>query len=171
MVTRGRDADNDNRKTEGQGDGTGATWMEGGPVFRPGRQHPEEWRRDLNPDAMAGQNVGLPETDHLQYRTAYDDKSLHDRWQEVPDDVLKNLVLVPRGTRLKQGATYFDMAHPERGEFTAMGDEAAETGQRLIAKSDIGYDTWNLVVGVDHALGGDEREVEPRGYNLRDQAA
>jgi hypothetical protein len=26
--------------------------------FQPGSQHPEEWQRDLNPDAMAGQTAG-----------------------------------------------------------------------------------------------------------------
>jgi hypothetical protein len=171
MATRGREAGNDNPKTTGQGNGTGDTWTEGGPAFRPGQQHPPEWRRDLNPDAMAGQNVGLPDSEHLQYRTAYDDKALHERWQELPDDVLKNLVLLPPGERLKQGATYFDMTHPEQGEFTAMGNESVEPGQRLLAKADIGYDTWNLVVGVNHPLGRDEHVVEPQGYNLRDQAA
>ena len=29
------------------------------PTFRPGQQHPEAWREDLNPNRMAGQNIGL----------------------------------------------------------------------------------------------------------------
>ena len=34
------------------------THEKGGPAFRPGMQHPAVWRDDLNPNPMAGQNVG-----------------------------------------------------------------------------------------------------------------
>ena len=49
-------------------------------IPRPGEQHPEQWRDDLSPNAMAGQNVGAagphPE---LDARTAYELKDLHRR--------------------------------------------------------------------------------------------
>ncbi len=76
-------------------------------IGHPGEQHPEPWRSDLNPDAMAGMNVGTagphPE---LDARTAYDIKRIHRQLQEFPDDELKRIPVLPPGSRLEQGATY-----------------------------------------------------------------
>ena len=92
-------------------------------LFRPGEQHPEPWRSDLNPDAMAGQNVGLagphPETDA---RTAYDLKDLHRRLSDFSDDELKSIPVLPLDTRLQQGATYVDLRDSDCREFKAMGN-------------------------------------------------
>src|SRR5205823_10692004 len=73
---------------------------------------PEGWRADLNPDLMAGQNVGL-EGPHPEkasgVKTAYDIKNLHDRLQDLHDDDLKQVPILPEGARLEQGATYLDL--------------------------------------------------------------
>jgi hypothetical protein len=48
-----------------------------GPML-PGEQHPELWRQDLNPDALAGQNRGPASSEtEKELRTLYDLKDLH----------------------------------------------------------------------------------------------
>ena len=117
---------------------------------RPGEQHPEQWRRDLNPNVMAGSNYGHagphPEEDA---RTAYDLKDLHRRLQGFADDELKQIPVLPTGSRLEQGATYIDLADPEAREFTAPGDMEAQRRQRLVLKSAVDYSLWNRLIGVD----------------------
>jgi hypothetical protein len=75
-------------------------------LIRPGEQHPEPWRQDLNADAMAGQNLGPaaphPESDA---RTAYDLKPLHRQMQELSDAELKQIPVLPPSSRLEQRAT------------------------------------------------------------------
>lgn len=113
-------------------------------------KHPPEWERDLNPDHMAGQNVGGRADDREQgLRTAYDVKPLHRRMNEWEDDDLKRIPVLPEGQRLQQGATYLDLAEPERGEFTAMGDMAAGEGNVYVPKDQVPYSLWNRLRGVD----------------------
>jgi len=106
-------------------------------------QHPEEYRRDLNPDFMAGQNYGM---DGEQYEegasTAYDLKDVHDMLPGWTPAELRQLIVLPEGSRLQQGAVYFDLRHPERGEFKARGDMVALPGSRLVPKDRTGYDLW-----------------------------
>ncbi len=117
--------------------------------FRPGAQHPEPWRHDLNPDAMAGQNVGATATPErvTSRRTAYDLKDAHDALHEFRDDVLAQIPIVPEGTRLQQGATYIDLKG-DRKEFTARADMEAEPGHWYVAKDEVDYQLWNMLIGV-----------------------
>jgi hypothetical protein len=110
-------------------------------------KHPPEYRRDLNLNAMAGQNIGTPAT--AQTRTAYDVKDAHRRLRDLLDDDLKQIVVQPEGARLKQGATYVDLNDPERGEFTATGDLTAGPHNWYVAKDDVHYNLWNLLIGVE----------------------
>ena len=120
-------------------------------MFRPGEQHPEGWRADLNPDAMAGQNVGLagphPEDDA---RTAYDLKGAHRRLQDFTDDELKQLVVLPPGSRLEQGATYVDLRHLDRGELKALGNMEAGRDNWYVPKTEVSYQLWNRLLGVQN---------------------
>jgi hypothetical protein len=117
----------------------------------PGEQHPEHWRRDLNPNANAGQNVGLARPHpELDARTAYDVKEAHDQLQGLTDDELRQIPILPSGSRLEQGATYLDLKHPERGEFTARGDMEAEPGAWCVPKSQVDYQLWNRLIGVEN---------------------
>jgi len=120
-------------------------------MFRPGEQHPEGWRADLNPEAMAGQNVGLagthPEKDA---RTAFDLKDAHRRLQAFSDDELKQIPILAPGTRLEQGATYVDLRDPERGEFKALGNMEADRTTWYVPKSEVDYQLWNRLIGVDN---------------------
>ena len=98
-----------------------------------GNQHPPEWRGDLSPDHMAGQNVGAVSGDREQgLRTAYDVKELHRGMSEWGDDDLKQIPVLPEGERLQQGSTYLDLNNRGRGEFTAMGNMQASSGSALV---------------------------------------
>jgi len=117
--------------------------------FRPGEQHPEQWRGDLNPDAMAGQNLGAKGPHPEQgARTAYDFKDVHDRLSEMDDDVLKGVPILAEGSRLEQGAIYFARRDPDGGELKARGDMVAGPGQALVPKSAVDHYTWNWLIGV-----------------------
>lgn len=118
-------------------------------VFRPGVQHPEEWRADLNPDAIAGPNQGLsgnhPERD---MPTAYDLKDVHRRLKAMSDDELRGIPVVPDGSWLKQGSTYIDLTDAGCREFTARGDMVAQAGHYYVPKSEVDYPLWNRLIGV-----------------------
>jgi hypothetical protein len=117
--------------------------------FRPGEQHPEEWRQDLNPDAMAGQNVGAQGPHPEQgARTVYDLKDLHNRLSEMDDDVLRGKPVLAEGSRLEQGAVYVDLRDSDAGELKARGDMVAGPGQALVPKSAVDHYTWNWLIGV-----------------------
>ena len=109
-------------------------------------QHPDEYREDLNPEYEAGENHGLP---RYETTTAYDLKALHNQLRDFRDDQLKQIPVLVEGSRLEQGATYFDLAHPERGEFKALGDMRAGPENYYVPKSEIGYPLWNLLIGVE----------------------
>jgi hypothetical protein len=105
-------------------------------VPHPGVQHPPRWHEDLNPTAMAGANYGIegphPERDA---RIAYDYKDVHRSLASLSDDELRSVPILPAGAQLEQGATYFDLAEPCRGEFTATGDMTVAQQHRLVLES------------------------------------
>jgi hypothetical protein len=111
-------------------------------------KHPPEWERDLNPDRMAGQNIGAEPDREVELRTAYDVKPLHRAMEGFGDDELKQVPVLPAGERLEQGATYLDLRDPGRGEFTATGDMAAGQENAYVAKDQVPYETWNRLRGI-----------------------
>ncbi len=114
------------------------------------QKHPDEWQRDLNPDHMAGQNIGEVAADREQgLPTAYDLKSVHRSLQKFDDDDLKQIPVVPQGQRLQQGATYLDLNDPEREEFTATGDMQAGASNCYVPKSEVPYPVWNRLRGIE----------------------
>jgi hypothetical protein len=123
------------------------------PQLHTGEQHPEEYRHDLNPNAGAGQNWGLAgSTAEIELRTAYDIKDLHRRFHNLPDDELKQILVLPEGVRLEQGATYLDLNDPVRREFTATGDMIARPHNYYVPKSQVDYEMWNRLRGVDNPI-------------------
>jgi hypothetical protein len=119
--------------------------------FHAGEQHPEEWRRDLNPDANAGINYGQTGDDAVQEaRTAADIKELYDALPGFSKDELKQILVLSAGTRLQQGATYIDLQTPDRREFTATGDMEAGPGNWIVPKSEVDYQIWNRLIGVSN---------------------
>jgi len=114
-------------------------------VGQPGQQHPDRWREDLNPKATIGSTGGSDE------RTAYDDKDLHERLKQFRDDELRQIPIVPIGSRLEQGTTYIDLSEQRPREFTATGEIVAGDRQRYVAKSAVDFTLWNRLIGVNQA--------------------
>jgi len=120
-----------------------------GKVYDPGGKHPPEYQEDMNPNAAAGINYGTvgshPEKDNP--RTAYDVKEAYALLEGLTDDLLKQIPILPSGSRLEQNATYLDLAG-DRTEFTAVGDMEAGPGRLLVPKSEVDHQLWNLLRGV-----------------------
>jgi hypothetical protein len=119
--------------------------------FRPDLKHPQPWESDLNPDALAGQNIGVlgphPEDDT---HTAYDVKHLHRQLHEFTDDELKSIPVLPVGSRLEQGATYIDLRAADCHEFRALGNMEAGPENWYVPKDRVGYALWNRLIGVQN---------------------
>ena len=126
------------------------THREGGVAFRPGEQHPERWRDDLNPNRMAGQNVGLNQHPEAPPRTAYDVKGAHRLLEGITDDGLKQIPVLSISARLEQGATYVDLRDPQRREFTATGDMEATDEHWYVPKAGVDYELWNRLIGIQN---------------------
>ena len=125
----------------------------------PGEQHPERYRHDLNPDPVAGQNHGIHSSGEMG-PSAYDVKDMHRLWNGLSDADLKQLPVLPEGTRLLQGAVYFDLNDPNSGEIKALGNMEAGPEHRYVAKSAVPYPLWNVLIGVENPERlnvGDER--------------
>ena len=119
-------------------------------IYHPEDKHPDEWQKDLGPDASKGVNyhpVGPhPEKDNP--RTAYDVKDLHRRMRDYTDDVLKQIPILPEGSRLEQDAVYIDLSQTSPREIRATGDMAVGPGQWVVPKSEVHYELWNRLIGV-----------------------
>lgn len=115
------------------------------------QKHPDEWQRDLNPDHMAGQNIGQTDADRRERGlvNAHEVKSLHRSLQGFTDDELRQIAVVPEGGRLQQGATYLDLNDPERDEFTATGEMQAGADNCYVPKSEVPYPVWNRLRGIE----------------------
>lgn len=102
------------------------------------------------PKGIETQNIGPISADRKRGdRTAHDIKSLHDRFPELEDDVLRQIPIVPEGQRLQAGATYLDLAHESPRAFTATSEEEATADHLFVAKKDVAYEIWNHLVGEE----------------------
>jgi hypothetical protein len=114
------------------------------------RKHPDQWQRDLNPDHMAGQNIGEDSAAAEQTgTTAYSLRALHRRLSDFQDDDLKQIPVVPQGQRLQQGGTYLDLNDDRREEFTATGEMTAPEGTAYVPKDQTPYTLWNRLRDID----------------------
>ena len=113
-------------------------------------KHPDEWQRDLNPDHMAGQNVGMASEAHTPAdRTAFNLRKQGWELGTLDDNELKQIPVLAEGTRLQQGATYVDLTADPRHEFTAPGDMAAEGEHAYVPKDRVPYEIWNRLLGEE----------------------
>jgi hypothetical protein len=112
------------------------------------QKHPDEWQQDLNPNALAGQNIGSP-TDVGTERewTAFHLRKRGLAVQGVDDEELKQVPVLSHGARLQQGATYVDLKEQPLQEFTARGDMTAEAGHAYVPKDRVPYEIWNRLIG------------------------
>lgn len=114
-------------------------------------KHPQEYERDLNPNAMKGQNIGVPEArPENNARTAYDLKPAHRRFNDYTDDTLRSISVLPEGERLQQGATYIDLKEERPQEFVATGDMEAGPDNWYVNKREVHYEIWNRLIGIDN---------------------
>jgi hypothetical protein len=113
------------------------------------------YHEDLVPDNLAGENHGQGIALEAGL-SAYDVKELHDKLGDLTDDELKNVPIVPIGSRLEQGATYLDLAHLEQDPFVATGGMIAGEGHYYVAKKATGYILWNRLNQVSNPARLDE---------------
>lgn len=111
---------------------------------------PRDLESSLNPAHAAGQNAGASASSdrEVPLRTAYDEKRVHralaDRFS---DEELKQIPIVPPGSRLQQGATYLDLAADRPAELRPNGGVEARDGQLYVAKDRVPYWIWNRLIG------------------------
>lgn len=121
---------------------------------KPDRQNDQSdrWQEDLNPNPMAGQNHGVETNQEGRYNlTAYEIEELHSKLEGFTDEELKQIVVLKPGTRLQQGATYINLNDPQRQEYTGMGDMSVEESNYIVPKSEVGYQLWNRLIGVENS--------------------
>jgi hypothetical protein len=115
----------------------------------------EDYSEDLNPDYLAGEDHG--EGIALEVGlTAHDVKELRGKLADLTDDELKNIPIVPVGSRLEQGAKYLDLAHLEQDEFEATAGMVAGADHYYVAKKATGYLLWNRLNQVSNPARLDE---------------
>ena len=79
-------------------------------------------------------------------RTAADIVSLVERLTDFTKDELRQIRIVDKGAKLKQGAAYLDLRSPTSVPFTATDDIVAQEINLYAAKSDVPYEYWNRLV-------------------------
>jgi hypothetical protein len=117
---------------------------------KPQRQskHPPGWEKDLNPDRLAGQNLG----EQARLRSAADIKELTKGLEDFTNDELAQIPIVASGQRLEQGAVYIDLRNRTSGPMKATGDMTATESNLYVAKAETPYEYWNrLIDGISAA--------------------
>ena len=111
------------------------------------QMHPDEWQKDLNPNHLAGQNIGREAESSSEHLTAFHLRKRGYALRGLEDSDLKQVPLVPEGSRLQQGATYVNLAHDAPREFKATGNVTAASGDAYAPKDQVPYDVWNRLIG------------------------
>jgi hypothetical protein len=112
------------------------------------QKHPEEWQRDLNPEHLAGQNIGSePRHPAEPEMTAWHLRKRGHDLRGLDDNDLKQVPVLREGTRLQQGATYVDLTQSHPQEFRATANMRAEPGQAYAPKDRVPYEVWNRLIG------------------------
>jgi hypothetical protein len=106
-------------------------------------KHPQEWQADLNPEHLAGQNIGGAKS---RYRSAAEIKHLTRQLQQFNNDELEQIPILRKGERLQQGAVYLDLASSATEPITATGNMAAGDDHLYVPKAETPYTYWNRLV-------------------------
>jgi hypothetical protein len=121
-------------------------------------KHPEPWQRDLNPNHLAGQNIGaVSERGTPADRTAFNLRKQGWQLGDLDDNELKQIPVLAAGTRLQQGATYVDLTVTPLREFTATGDISADEAHAFAPKDRVPYEIWNRLIGEEKPGQGGRR--------------
>jgi hypothetical protein len=120
------------------------------PLQQARQKHPDEWQRDLNPDHLAGQNIGRSAEAAISTdRTAWHLRKGGRDLRGMDDEDLKQVPVLAAGERLQQGATYIDLQDERPEEFTARADMAALPGNAYVPKDRVPYEIWNRLIGEE----------------------
>jgi hypothetical protein len=114
------------------------------------KKHPPAWEVDLNPNHLAGQNIG--QQSDAQVESEWTAFHLRKRGMDlggVNDAELRQVPILSEGERLQQGATYVDLQHRPLEEFTARGDMAAGAANAYVPKDRVPYGIWNRLIGEE----------------------
>ena len=133
------------------------------PAERQPAPHParvDDFEEDLRPDNFAGANYGLLSEPQDVGLRASDIKELYGKLADLTDDELRNIVIVPLGERLEQGAKYIDLLHLEQGEFVATADMVADEDHYYVHKKHTDYVLWNRLRQVSNPARLDESEAQ-----------
>lgn len=88
--------------------------------------------------------------------SAYEMKALHRTLADLTDDELKEIPILPTGTRLSAGAKYLDLAHLEQGELVGEAGMLAEPEHYYVPKKETSYVLWNRLNQVENPARLDE---------------
>lgn len=69
------------------------------------------------------------------------------QFAEMTKDELDRIPVLEPGTHLEQGRVYLDLRDLEAGPFVAIGSEEVGGSDRMVAKRDVDYETWNRLAG------------------------
>jgi len=114
---------------------------------------------DLRPDNFAGANAGLRAEQRAIGLRASDIKELYGILADLTADEMRNLVIVPLGERLEQGAKYIDLLHLEQGEQVAMADMLADEDHYYVSKKQTDYVLWNRLRQISNPARLDEPDT------------
>jgi hypothetical protein len=76
-----------------------------------------------------------------------EDRQLAERWPELNDDDWAHLPIILPSDHLEPGKVYFDLNHPERGTFKALGRQEVTEDNRFVAEDDLDPNLWSIFVG------------------------
>ena len=125
-------------------------------------KHPDEWKDDLSPNHLAGQNIGsVSDEQTTGGGTAFHLRKQGQDLGALDDDELKQVPVLPAGTRLQQGATYIDLRDNQQREFTATAQMSAGGNNAYVPKDRVPYEIWNRLTGK--AKPGQERKSGDEG--------
>ena len=117
----------------------------------------EEYDQDLARSQRPAEEAGLgAEGTPGAEASASDFKELRTTLADLTNDELKNVPILPTGTRLEQGSKYIDLNHLEQGEFVAQGIMIASPEHAYVPKKETDYVLWNRLNQVDSAARLDE---------------
>jgi hypothetical protein len=109
-------------------------------------KHPSPWQEDLEPDHLAGQNLGVQ--GNGETITAADIEELARELDGFTLDELRQIPIVRTGARLQQGATYLDLRDPQGEAFTATGDMTVEDDDWFVPEAATPDRFWNRLLGL-----------------------
>ena len=132
------------------------------PAERQPEPHParvDDYEEDLRPDDFAGANYGLRSEPLDIGLRASDIKELYGKLADLTKDEMRNIVIVPLGEHLEQGARYIDLMHLEQGEFVATAGMISDEDHYYVPKKHTDYLLWNRLNQVSNPARLDESET------------